>query len=123
MKVLSLRSWNFYADDLDQMINFYQGVLGAELRTKQTVSGVDVARLRLGGAGLGLFDSSQKQAPGVPHHTFDIEGPDDPEALVKELEAQGIKTDGIRPHGKGPGYSVYVVDPSGNRIELSRDVN
>ncbi len=123
MKVLSLRSWNFHADDLDQMINFYQGVLGAELRTKHTVSGVDVARLRLGGAGLGLFDSSQKQAPGVPHHTFDIEGPDDPEALVKELEAQGIKTDGIRPHGKGPGYSVYVVDPSGNRIELSRDVN
>ena len=123
MKVLSLRSWNFHADNLDQMINFYQGVLGAELRTKHTVSGVDVARLRLGGAGLGLFDSSQKHASGVPHHTFDIEGPDDPQTLVKELEAQGIKTDGVRPHGEGPGYSVYVVDPSGNRIELSRDVN
>ncbi len=123
MKVLSLRSWNFHAENLDEMINFYQGVLGAELRTKHTVSGVDVARLRLGGAGLGLFDASQKQAPGVPHHTFDIEGPDDPEALIKGLEAKGVKTDGIRPHGKGPGYSVYVVDPSGNRIELSRDAN
>ena len=123
MKVLSLRSWNFHADNLDEMVKFYQDVLGAELRTKHTVRGVDVARLQLGGAGLGLFDASQKQAPGVPHHTFDIEGPDDPEALVKELEAKGIKTDGIRPHGKGPGYSVYVVDPSGNRIELSRDVD
>ncbi len=123
MKILSMRSWNFHADNLEDMIKFYRDVLGAELRTKQTVGGVDVARLRLGGAGLGLFDASQKQAPGVPHHTFDIEGPDDPEALVKELEAKGIKTDGIRPHGKGPGYSVYVVDPSGNRIELSRDVD
>jgi len=123
MKILSMRSWNFHADNLEDMIKFYRDVLGAELRTKQTVAGVDVARLRLGGAGLGLFDASQKQAPGVPHHTFDIEGPDDPEALVQELEAKGIKTDGIRPHGKGPGYSVYVVDPSGNRIELSRDVD
>lgn len=123
MKVLSLRSWNFHAKNLDEMIGFYQGILGGELRTKHSVAGVDVARLRLGGAGLGLFDASQKQAPGVPHHTFDIEGPDDPETLVKELEAKGVKTDGIRPHGTGPGYSVYVVDPSGNRIELSRDVD
>ncbi len=123
MKVLGMRSWNFHADDLEAMVKFYQEVLGAELRTKHTVGGVDVARLRLGGSGLGLFDASQKRAQGVPHHTFDIEGPDDPEDLVKELEGKGIKTDGIRPHGKGPGYSVYVVDPSGNRIELSRDVD
>ena len=123
MKVLSLRSWNFHADNLDDMIKFYQDFLGAELRTKHTVSGVDVARLRLGGAGLGLFDASQKKSPGVPHHTFDIEGPEDPEALVKELEAKGIKTDGIRRHGNGPGYSVYVVDPSGNRIELSNEAS
>ena len=123
MKVLSMRSWNFHADNLDDMIKFYQDVLGAELRTKHTVSGVDVARLRLGGAGLGLFDASQKKSPGVPHHTFDIEGPEDPEALVKELEAKGIKTDGIRRHGNGPGYSVYVVDPSGNRIELSNEAS
>jgi len=24
-------------------------------------------------------------------------------------------------HGNGPGYSVYVYDPCGNRIELSTD--
>jgi hypothetical protein len=27
----------------------------------------------------------------------------------------------IRMHGNGPGYSVYVDDPCGNRIELSID--
>jgi hypothetical protein len=26
-----------------------------------------------------------------------------------------------RSHGEGPGYSVYVTDPSGNRLELSKD--
>ena len=58
---------------------------------------------------------------GVPHHTFDIEGPGDPKELIKELEAKGIKVDDMRLHGEGPGYSVYVIDPSGNRIELSKD--
>jgi len=120
MKVRSLRSWNFHADNLDKMTAFYQDVLGAELRTTHTVAGVKVARLRLGDTGLGLFDASEKMATGVPHHTFEVEGPDDPEAMVKELEAKGVKTDGIRRHGDGPGYSVYVVDPNGNRIELSR---
>ena len=60
-------------------------------------------------------------APGVPHHTFDIEGPGDPKELIKELEAKGIKVDDLRLHGEGPGYSVYVIDPSGNRLELSKD--
>jgi hypothetical protein len=27
----------------------------------------------------------------------------------------------VRMHGTGPGYSVYVYDPCGNRIELSTD--
>jgi hypothetical protein len=38
---------------------------------------------------------------------------------LKQLEAKGAKVDGIRHHGNGPGYSVYVIDPSGNRLELS----
>ncbi len=29
--------------------------------------------------------------------------------------------DRIRPHNDGRGYSIYVIDPSGNRIELSSD--
>ena len=45
----------------------------------------------------------------------------DPNELVKELEAKGAKVDEIRRHGNGPGYSVYVIDPSGNRLELSAD--
>jgi predicted enzyme related to lactoylglutathione lyase len=121
MKVLRMRSWNFHAENLDAMTRFYQGALGAESRAQQTLAGVKVNRLRAGETGLGLFDSSEKQFPGVPHHTFDIEGPSDPKDLIKELEAKGIKVDDTRMHGEGPGYSVYVTDPCGNRIELSKD--
>ena len=121
MKVLRMRSWNFHADNLEQMTRFYQNALGAEVRTQHTVGGVNVTRLRAGETGLGLFNAAEKRAPGVPHHTFDIEGPGDPKELIKELEAKGIKVDDLRLHGEGPGYSVYVIDPSGNRIELSKD--
>ena len=121
MKVLRMRSWNVHAENLDDMASFYQAALGAEITAQQTIAGVKVFRLRAGETGLGLFDAAEKRAPGVPHHTFDIEGPNDPQELIKELESKAIKTDGMRVHGQGPGYSVYVIDPSGNRIELSKD--
>jgi catechol-2,3-dioxygenase len=121
MKVLRMRSWNFNAENLEQMAKFYQQALGAEITAQQTIAGVKVFRLRAGETGLGLFDAAEKRAPGVPHHTFDIEGPSDAQELIKELESKAIKTDGMRMHGQGPGYSVYVIDPGGNRIELSKD--
>ncbi len=121
MKVLRMRSWNIHADKLDEMTRFYQAALGAEVKAQQTIAGVKVVRLQAGETGVGLFDASEKRAPGVPHHTFDIVGPSDAQDLINELEAKGIKTDGMRIHGQGPGYSVYVIDPGGNRIELSKD--
>ena len=121
MKVLRMRSWNVHADKLDEMAGFYQTALGAEVKAQQTIAGVKVVRLQAGETGVGLFDAAAKRAPGVPHHTFDIEGPNDPQELIKELESKAIKTDGMRVHGQGPGYSVYIIDPSGNRIELSKD--
>jgi predicted enzyme related to lactoylglutathione lyase len=121
MKVLRLRSWNFHASDLDAVTRFYQLALGADLRAQQTLAGVKVNRLRAGETGLGLFDASEKQFPGVPHHTFDIEGPEDPKELIEELQAKGIKVDETRIHGAGPGYSLYLTDPNGNRIELSKE--
>ena len=76
MKVLRMRSWNFHADKLDEMARFYQAALGAEVKAQQTIAGVKVVRMQAGETGLGLFDAAEKRAPGVPHHTFDIEGPD-----------------------------------------------
>jgi catechol 2,3-dioxygenase-like lactoylglutathione lyase family enzyme len=82
---------------------------------------VKVNRLSAGETRLGLFDASEKQFPGVPHHTFDIDGPSESKELIEELEAKGIRVGETHVHGEGPGYSVYLTDPNGNRIELSKD--
>ncbi len=119
-KLAQFRSWNFNAEDLDKTVSFYQDVLGATVRKKHVVAGVDVVRLNLGGIVLGVFDASKDRHPRVPHHTFEIDGsPGEPEDFVKEIEARGAKVSEIRRHGEGNGYSVYVIDPSGNRLELS----
>ena len=124
MKTHSLRSWNLDASNLAESVEFYRDLLGAEIRQEHQVQGVDVVRLDIGGFGLGLFDASLGERPGVPHHTVGIDGPDDPEELRREIEAKGIAVERIRIHsgGEGGGYSLYVEDPSGNRIELSRSV-
>ena len=119
--VSGLRSWNINAEDLDAAIRFYRDVLNAQETTRHQVAGADVVRLKVGRTGLGVFDARNGPRPGVPHHTFEFEGPRDPSAMVQELEAKGIKVENIRMHGSGPGYSVYVNDPCGNRIELSTD--
>ena len=119
MKVNGLRAWNTNADNLDNMVSFYKEVLGAKEAITHTVGGVTVSRLSLGGSTIGLFDASGGPRPGVPHHTFSIEGPADSADLIKELEAKGVVVDGVRPHEEDSGYSVYLNDPSGNRIELS----
>ena len=123
MKVTGFRSWNTNADNLEDMVKFYRDVLGAQVNLMHTVGDVEVARLGLGDTTIGIFDASAGPRPGVPHHTFNIEGPEDAQELARELESKGVKVEGIRPHGaeEGSGYSLYVNDPSGNRLELSRE--
>ena len=121
LKIKGIRSWNLNADNRDETVKFYCDVLGAEVSDTMTINGAMVSHLRLAGLTLGVFDASEGPRPGVPHHTFDIEGPEDPQAAARELEAKGIKVEMIRPHHDGKGYSIYFDDPSGNHIELSTD--
>jgi extradiol dioxygenase family protein len=122
-KLTGLRSWNFNGDNLDEMVKFYCEGLGAQETRRQEVGGGAVARVRVGESGVGLFDQAAASVISVPHHTFNFEGPTEPTEMVKELEARGIEVVDIRRHGdrEGTGYSVYVIDPCGNRLELSTD--
>ncbi len=118
-KATGLRSWNLNADDLEAMARFYREVLGCEESGRQDVGGVEVARLKVGGQSLGLFDAKEGPRPYVPHHTFVCEGPADAGELVAELKAGGTAVENVRVHGNGNGYSLYVTDPAGNQLELS----
>ncbi len=119
MKVQTMRSWNTNAANLEDSVRFYQELFGAEVTTRHQVRGVDVVRLRVGDFAMGLFDASAGDSPGVPHHTFAIDGPDDPSDLQRELEGRGFVVDHVREHRDGAGYSLYVDDPDGNHLELS----
>lgn len=121
LKAKSIRSWNLNAEKFDEMVRFYRDVLGAEEGNRHKVGGVDVARLKLGNTGVGLFDASEGPRPGVPHHTVELEWVADSDALTREIESRGVKVENLRKHGDGPGYSLYVTDPDGNKLELSTD--
>jgi predicted enzyme related to lactoylglutathione lyase len=114
------RAWNLNADKREESVRFYHDLLGAEEAQTHTIAGAEVVRMHLAGFGIGLFDANDGARPGVRHHTAEIEGPADPEVLKKEIEAKGYAVDRIRPHQGGTGYSLYVTDPSGNRVELSQ---
>jgi predicted enzyme related to lactoylglutathione lyase len=118
-KILGMRSWNLNADDLEATVAFYRDKLGAQESGRQTIGGAAVVRLRVGEQGIGLFDSSEGPRPGIPHHTFNCEGPSDPEEMKQELATRGIDVESVRMEHDGKGYSVYVLDPCGNRLELS----
>ena len=118
-KILGMRSWNLNADNLEDMVGFYRDKLDVQESGRQTIAGADVVRLRAGEQGIGLFDAAQGSRPGIPHHTFNCEGPSDPEDMKAELAARGIAVESVRQGHDGLGYSAYVLDPSGNRLELS----
>jgi predicted enzyme related to lactoylglutathione lyase len=120
-KMTRLRTWNINAEDLEATVAFYRDVLGAEETTRHEARPGNVARLKIGSSGLGVFDAKDGPRPGVPHHTFEFDGPTDPQAMIAELEGRGAKVEDMRMHGDGPGYSLYVTDPAGNRLELSTD--
>jgi predicted enzyme related to lactoylglutathione lyase len=118
-KVTGMRSWNLNADDLKAMATFYRDKLGLEESGRQNIGGAGVVRLRAGAQGVGLFDAASGPRPGIPHHTFNCEGVADPEEMTRELEARGIAVESVRREREGAGYSLYVTDPCGNRLELS----
>ena len=120
MKAKTMRSWNLNAANLEDSVRFYQDLFGGEVTTRHQVRGVDVVRLRVGDFAMGLFDASAGDSPGVPHHTFAIDGPDDPAELQRELEGRGFVVDHVREHRDGAGYSLYIDDPNGKSSGVVR---
>ena len=119
--VEGVRSVNWNAPNAGAAEQFYTDVLGATLRDRMNIGGTDVAHLMLGSTMIGLFDASGGPRPGVPHHTLQMQWPGDATTVVSELEGRGVTVQGKREHRGGPGFSVYIEDPIGNRLELSWD--
>lgn len=98
--------------DLERSLEFYLGLLGFTVRTREAFRGGE-RQLVSTHQGLGLVS-----APGAPsrlgHVCFEAQGVDH---LAERAAAQGYQV--LRGPGPGPyGHTVYLADPDGNEVEL-----
>ena len=111
--------------DIDRAIAFYADVLGFEVTQRY---GRNAAFLSAGGyhhhIGLNTWQS-RRGTPAPPHHTglyhFAIRYPTrrDLARAVRRVIDAGVPIQGVADHGVSE--SVYLADPDGNGIELTRD--
>ncbi|MDJ0917391.1 MAG: VOC family protein [Woeseiaceae bacterium] len=114
--------------NLDNMINFYQDVLGCRLERGPGESGL--AQLRAGESMIDLVDAAGRlgrQGGALPDHSADnvdhvclLVSPWDQGAMLKHLNDHNVDFGEVatRYGATGDGSSVYLKDPEGNTIEL-----
>ncbi len=115
-------------DDLEQMIEFYETVLGCAL--EKGPGDVRLAQLRAGASLIDLVDARgplgkeggdppSRTAPNMDHVCLQVD-PWDEAAIRSHLESHGVEPGetASRYGADGYGPSIYLDDPEGNRIEL-----
>lgn len=111
--------------DIDRALAFYTGVLGFDQIMR---IGDQAAFISAGGyhhhIGLNTWQS-RRGLPPAPHHTglyhFAIRYPTrrDLARAVRRVIDAGVPVQGVADHGVSE--SIYLSDPDGNGIELTRD--
>lgn len=118
-KVKAVRSWQMNADNFDDMVSFYRDLLGGTEGPTRMTGEAPVTFVDVGGLVLGICDEAKGGRAGNPHHMFEIEWPGPLEDVTKELESRGFKVEGARQVPDSRDYSLALIDPAGNRVELS----
>ncbi|WP_428607553.1 VOC family protein [Sedimenticola sp.] len=114
---------------LDQMLDFYSGVLGCSIE-RQSSPETGLTQLR---AGFSLIDlvvvdsrlgrlggpAPTSQGNNVDHFCLQIKALSE-ETVISLLKSHGIETGAFteRYGAQGMGRSIYISDPEGNTVEL-----
>ncbi len=114
--------------DLDNMVAFYETVLGCRL--ERGPGELRLAQLRAGNALIDLVDAAGPlgrkagkpplhSAPNMDHLCLQVV-PWEEAAILAHLERHGVKFGAVetRYGAGGMGPSIYLEDPEGNTIEL-----
>lgn len=118
-KLKGVRSWGINAENFEETVRFYRDLLGASEGPTRTIGGATVTHVDAGGVVVGIADGATGGRPGNPHHMFEIEWPGPIAEVTAELERRGYEVLGSRQEPESRDYSLTLMDPSGNRIELS----
>jgi glyoxylase I family protein len=115
-------------DQMERVTEFYRSVLGCTVENDLPQSAM--RQLRAGDALIDLVDIASPEGEwarpevaggrNVDHVALAL-GPADPEAVRRHLTENGVAIveEGNRIGALGDTLSFYVMDPSGNQIELS----
>ena len=118
-KVRAVRSWNLNADNFEETMMFYRDLLGGVEGPTRMTGEAPTSFVDVGGLVLGISDAAKGGRAGNPHHLFEIEWPGELQDVTRELEARGFKVEASRQVPDSRDFSLTLVDPAGNRIELS----
>jgi len=106
--VLGIHEIAFEVQDLQRSIAFYRDILGLSLYS----SGPQQAWFRIGTQRLALFSHDRA---GSGQHFALLIPPEEAERARAALLAHGFPEETMQ---QDDGFSVYVRDPDGNKIEL-----
>jgi catechol 2,3-dioxygenase-like lactoylglutathione lyase family enzyme len=102
-------------DDPDTALAFYRDVLSLPVVERPQGADSPGSWLQLGDGQVHLFKPSDPSL-NPPHFAIDV---DDLAATVESIRERGHTVYDIE-HRQGLGYQAFVIDPSGNVIELNQ---
>lgn len=117
-----------YVRDLDNMLDFYTGVLGFQITDRGPLGSADGPELVF----MSQVDTDHHQlaflgvrkdeevSNSVHHFAFRVDSLDDVKGLHEKLIADGRGSD-LNPLTHGNAWSIYFADPEGNGIEVFCD--
>ncbi|KAA9005274.1 VOC family protein [Histidinibacterium aquaticum] len=117
----------FLVDDMDRALKFYHGVLGCQPGYSYPAMGME--QVWAGNSLIVLWDTSHPgAASAVPpvaggrnvDHVCIATSPFAPDDLRAHLAAYGVEIEREAQHGgaRGMGFSAYIRDPFGNKLEI-----
>lgn len=115
MSIAGISHVSIGASDVEASIEFY-GWLGLTVDPRRPDFGFPGAWLQAGGQQVHLI-SSDLTPPGATNHFAFIV--DDLDAYIAELNAHAVPARRSN-HVPGAGYQAFVLDPSGNVVELNQ---
>lgn len=117
-----------YVTDMDNMLDFYTGVLGFEIADRGPIAGagspeiVFLSQVPTDHHQLAFLATRRDDGPSnnVNHFAFRVASLDDVKAVIAALESDGRATN-LNPLSHGNAWSIYFSDPEGNGIEVFCD--
>lgn len=117
---MALSHFGLYVSEMATMVDFYTGVLGFSVTDRARIRGADVVFLSRNPVEHHQIVLVPGRAPASPSTVNQISFRVVSLAELRRLHAElvALEVAGLNPTNHGGSWSVYFLDPEGNRIEL-----